>query len=236
MRVTRTGSAGVRASALLGLALVTGCTAVGSGGGLEPAGPRLRAQAEPSREAVSTGGLAALTLAQGDVAGHTVREPAPDERVEQRDVEADGPCRALAHVLAGAAAGDPSGATARRVVGSGTATSVLLATHEGQGGVDAAQASVAAVNRAADECAGGFAYRLGDREQRITEVTREVAPRGADQAVAFGVRMEKSGTPARGRVILLRKGSSIAYITALGTDRSAAVPAEVVEAQLVKLS
>ncbi|WP_236242879.1 hypothetical protein [Streptomyces sp. CC228A] len=235
MRVTRTGSAGVRVVAVVGLVLLAGCTAVGSGGGLEPAGPRLRAQAEPSQEAVSTAGLGALALAGGDVAGHTVREPAPDERVEQRDVEAEGPCRALAYVLAGTAAGTPSATTARRVVGSGTTTSVLLAAQEGQD-VNAAQAAVAAVNQAADDCAGGFAYRLRGQEQRIAGVTREVAPRGADQAVAFGVRVEQDGTRGYGRVIVLRKGSSIAYLSALGTGGNAAVPAEVVEAQLVKLS
>ncbi|WP_326632363.1 hypothetical protein OG808_37570 [Streptomyces sp. NBC_01761] len=118
---------------------------------------------------------------------------------------------------------------------NGAATSVTLAAYRAE---PAAVAVLADLSSAADACAGGFALTVKGENQQITEITRELAPAGTDEAIAFGLTAEQNGKKVQMKVIMFRKGATVGYLGTTAADATAndfAAFADVSRAQLLKL-
>ncbi|MET9964981.1 hypothetical protein ABZZ80_03390 [Streptomyces sp. NPDC006356] len=226
-----------RLGAALALCLVlpvAGCTAASGGGGSSELG--LKPVTEASSGALPTTGLGEVALSAGDVAGYTVTAPDAGETVRQRDVRlSDAACAPVAYALAGTVVGKSSATQIRQAAGQHPVTVVLASYDE-----VAAPAALEALSEAADTCADGFTATVDGHAWRITDVAPRLAPEGADQAMALGALVERDGREARLDVVVLRKGGTVAYLSASGEDRAdggpdTSVPAAVLNAQLAEL-
>jgi hypothetical protein len=218
------------ATLALALVLIAGCTAAGSGGG-SPAGPELRLPPRPSSGPTGTGGPEESALTARDLPGHTVTEvpvPAGTGKTDRKE------CEPLARLLTATAVGKSESTGIRRSSSRGVTTTVTLAGY----GQDGATAALEAVSTAADLCADGFAFTSGGQRRAVTGVVRELAPQGADQAMALALTTGEGGTEHRVKAVVLRLGDRAAHfitpVPAASPD-GFAVPREVVEAQLRKL-
>ncbi|MFI7366598.1 hypothetical protein ACIBO4_31070 [Streptomyces sp. NPDC050149] len=225
-------SIGVLTVILLG---ITGCTVAG-GGGAGESGHGLRIQPEASASAMAPGGLDHLSLTSGDAAGYSIGVLDGAAQVHRSDVVADEVCRALAYVLAGAAPGSPASTSVRRALGKKSETVVALASYTDSRAVGI----LTDLSTAADACPSGFDLTVRGQERHVTKVSRALAPPGTDQAMAFDMTVETGGTKEHAQVIVVRKGSTIGIFSsspagAAKPPANFAVPAPVVEAQLIKL-
>ncbi|MGW0819708.1 hypothetical protein [Streptomyces sp. NPDC002845] len=221
----------------LGLCLAlpaAGCSAVGGGGGgggTSDLGLK-KPVTESSAGAVPAGGLAGVALTAGDVDGFTVRVPTADEAAGQQDVQtSEAPCAPVAYALAGTVIGKPSATEVRRAVHAreDTRVTVTLASYDGT----AAQAALETLSESVDACAAGFTTTVHGQDWHVTELTRQLAPEGADQAMALGAQVERDGSRASMAAVVLRDEGTVGYVSARGgAGEGSAVPAEVIEAQL----
>ncbi|MFJ8644737.1 hypothetical protein ACIRNI_01205 [Streptomyces sp. NPDC093546] len=206
------------ASAVTVLAPLTACT-VAAGGGSSDHG--LKRPPEPS-PAATVGGLKAAALSGADVAGFTVKVPGDGAAPRREDVAAEERCAPVAFGLVGAVVGKAEETVTRQVVDAkGAATTVTLGAYE----KDGAQQAMTELSDAVEACAKGFDVSVKGERQRVTKVDRELAPQGAEQAMAFGITTDK-GTV---KLVVARKGGALGYFTA------PVLPQAVVDAQLVKL-
>ncbi|MFJ9585522.1 hypothetical protein [Streptomyces acidicola] len=119
-------------------------------------------------------------------------------------------------------------------MGEKAAVTVVLAEYAGE----QAQGALDDLSTAVAECADGFAVTVNGEERKVGKVAPEIAPDGADQAMGLGAVVELGGVKTPVKVVVLRKGATVGYISAVPTDkgdRDFAVPAAVIDAQLVKL-
>ncbi|MGW2279316.1 hypothetical protein [Streptomyces sp. NPDC001770] len=230
----RVTACAVSAAALL---LAAGCSVSGSNGG----GGGLQRQGAPSPAPTGVGGLKAKALKTGSVPGATVTTPTGAQAPRPKDVETDKPCGPLARAVAGTALGSPEDTVLRRVTGDGLTTTVTLTVYQDE---EKATAALSALSDAADACTGGFTLKVSGTEHRVTAVTRELAPQGADQAMGFGVARQTTGSDATDspeKIAVMRRGSTIALFTTTAADgatapKDLAVPLAVVETQFVALA
>lgn len=118
-----------------------------------------------------------------------------------------------------------------------TRTLVRLSSYEGDG----AEAAMDSLSKSVDACAKGFKVTASGTDQQVTKVTKTTAPDGADQAIALDVVSEAEGAKVPMKVVVIRKGRTLGYFTALNigalaTGKDFDFPTEVVDAQLVKLA
>ncbi|MPY54995.1 hypothetical protein [Streptomyces acidicola] len=213
--------------------LVSACDVASGGGG---SGDGLNLKAPPHASAVRNAeGLGGATLGARDVDGYAVTSPADDEVTAQRDVKvADDVCDPVAYALSTTVVGKPTSTVVREAMGEKAAVTVVLAEYAGE----QAQGAMDDLSTAVSECAGGFAVTVNGEERKVGKVVPEIAPQGADQAMALGAVVESGGLKTPVKVVVLRKGATVGYISAVPTgkgDKAFAVPAAVVDAQLAKL-
>ncbi|MET8166046.1 hypothetical protein ABZT34_17630 [Streptomyces sp. NPDC005329] len=215
MRSARLGPAVV----LCVLPLLSACD-VASGGGSADGLLKPTAQAGATARA---GGLGSAALVSRDTSGFTVSTP--DDRRKVR-VEQDA-CAPLAYALSGTVVGKPATTVVREAFGEGAEVTVVLAEYaSGQ-----AQQAMDAIATALDECAAGFTATVDGDEHKVGKVAPELAPEGVDQAMAVGATVARSsGKATPTKAVVLRSGSTVAYLS--GTP---SVPATVLDAQVVKL-
>ncbi|MEU9334999.1 hypothetical protein AB0D49_17795 [Streptomyces sp. NPDC048290] len=208
--------------------LLSGCNAISGGGG--GADDLLRPTPQSSAE-VGAGGLGSLSLASSEVDGFAVSGSA--DRREVRDAPDD--CAPLAQALSGAVVADPESTEARQVTGEGAIVTVVLAGY-GDGKASAAMDRLAA---STDRCAEGFTVTVDGAEHRFEAALPELAPQGAEQAMALSARVEQGEEKTPVKVVVLRQGNTLAYLSAIPdgvATKDFAVPPPVIGAQLLKLA
>ncbi|MPY56805.1 hypothetical protein [Streptomyces spongiae] len=161
--------------------------------------------------------------------------PAAGDALGQRDVRVtENTCAPVAYVLSGTVVGGLTSMVVREASGEDAAVTVVLAQYEGE----RAQSAMDDLSTAVAECAGGFTVTVDGDERTVGKVAPEIAPPGADQAMALGAVVESGGVKAPVKVVVFRKGATVGYISAVPTGKAGkdfAVPHAVVDAQLAKL-
>ncbi|MFG3294552.1 hypothetical protein ACGF3G_37835 [Streptomyces sp. NPDC048179] len=144
-------------------------------------------------------------------------------------------CFPLAYALSAAAVGKPTSTVMREVAGGHAVVTVVLAEYGG----GAAQAALDALATALDECVGGFTATVDGEGRAFSRLVPELAPEGADQAMAWGAVVERDGVKSPVKTVVFRKGATVGYLTAVpkgSAPKDFSVPDAVVDAQLAKLS
>jgi hypothetical protein len=212
------------------------------------------AATEPAGKVMTSAELDKAILVTADVEGHTVEEMAEADLPKAEDVtsvKAEA-CTPIAQAMTGVVIGKPSSTAIRDVRAKAaspapgedpllaafniTAVAVLLTAYDGTGSQDA----LASLKTAADACASGFTFTSDGDPEKVTKVTATTAPSGADEAVALTVEIEADGVKAPVKVVVARKGNTLAYFSALNpaslsTGADFEFPAQLVTAQLPKL-
>ncbi|WP_073226088.1 hypothetical protein [Streptomyces sp. NBRC 110465] len=215
-------------------------------------------------KALTAAELEKAALAQGDVEGAKVTKAGPDDEVPADGVKVDKEaCLPVAHAMFGVAEEGVVATAKRKVIdepkadgkksledaakGEGadafkdafnlTSTFVALHSYDGTAGPDA----MAALKKAAADCAGGFTATVAGTPTKVVSMTEEKIT-GGDEAMAWTVTSEDDGTTAPFKLVALRKEGSVATFFAFnlaaagGSDVKFEVPAEVVAAQDKKLA
>lgn len=244
--------------------LVTACGGSSDGGSdsSDKAGGDKAAQAgkTPSAapaKALTAGELEKAALTQADVKSGKVTTKVPAaEDIAQDKVRTDNPaCDPLAHLQAGSYVGKPSATVKRSWLGDvqkpeagakpeevmlaaldRTKVIVTLASYEDGG----AEQAMKDLTKAAAACSGGFGYAVNSDKVKIVKVATTDAPQGADEALAVNETMDAEGVKAPVKGVVVRKGATLAYFSAVNLASGAsgkdfAFPAEIVDAQLAKL-
>ena len=184
----------------------------------------------PASAAALPGGLGEAALAGREAEGFTVTEAeAPVVKVGQNA------CAPAGFVLSGTVIGKPASTVVRQASGEDAVVTVVLAEYQAA----QAQSAMDTLATAVDECAGGFTATVDGEERSFGKVALELAPEGADQAMGLGAVVGRDGAKAPVKVVVLRKGNTVAYVSAVpegSVPKDFAVPAAVVDAQLAKLS
>ncbi|MFI6249982.1 hypothetical protein [Streptomyces sp. NPDC051016] len=144
-------------------------------------------------------------------------------------------CGPVAYVLSAEAAGRPVSVVVREASDEHAVVTVVLAEYGG----GAAQAALDALATALDECAGGFTATVDGEGRAYSRLVPELAPEGADQAMAWGAVVERDCVKAPVKAVVFRKGATVGYLTAVpkgSAPKDFSVPDAVVDAQLAKLS
>jgi hypothetical protein len=239
--IRRSCAAGV---AVLSLTLLAGCSDSGEDG--KEAGKGGSGSAEKKTPALSAADLEKVVLKDGDVKGHKVT--APTVTVEQKDITTeDKACAPLAYATIGSVVDRP-GATVQRETASVpnptdpksldvTRTLIRLSSYEGDG----AKTALASLTKSVDACAKGFKVTADGTDQQVTKVAKTEAPGGADEAVALDIVSEAEDAKVPMKVVVVRKGATVAYFTALNigslaTGKDFDFPAEIADAQIAKLA
>ncbi|MFI2671062.1 hypothetical protein ACH5AU_16170 [Streptomyces albidoflavus] len=250
------------ARALTGVLLcalpVTGCTTSGSDATTDQATassdsqtrraePLPSAAVDPFGEAAapSQAHLERATLNQADLDEGRIRKGPAHHPLQGAKVRTtDDPCTPLARLAAGAALGTPeatAGYNWRGNTGKGSeadkvkvtvTVSTVLAAYQ----ADEATTATAALGTAADTCADGFTYTTPDGRTKVTDITRALAPSGADEVMSLTATLNTAG-PAT--FVVARKGAVIATFRTEATPgdstKPSTVPETLVRAQLALL-
>ncbi|WP_329197526.1 MULTISPECIES: hypothetical protein [unclassified Streptomyces] len=265
MRTVLVRRAVLTASAVSLTLVATACGSGGPGGaGADfKAGPRSGAQPSAAASSASAAGpkgktaaeLGTLLVTPADLPDHKL-EPVTDDEAQNDPIETDtaackplaqaegmqpiGASTGVARVVAGgkarpAAGGAGAAQTPEAAGGAGlkvTATSVALVSYDGKG----AEEAFSAVKDGVRACAGGFSVTQAGEKTDIDSVTSDTALTGGDETVSFSTVMDLGdGDRNVTRVVVLRKGNTLATFTALSVSDEAEQPKAVVDAQVRKL-
>ncbi|MFF1559052.1 hypothetical protein [Streptomyces sp. NPDC058279] len=202
----------------------------------------------------TAGELRPLLVTEADLPEHRL-ERVEDSAAQDDPIETDkAPCKPLAQaegmqpigVSAGVARVVASGRPRAATEGAGaegkadavadavrtTATSVALVSYDGKG----AEEAIGAVKAGVEACAGGFSVTQTGERTAIESVKADTALPGGDEAVSFVTVMDLGdGDRNVTRVVVLRKGNTLATFTALSLTGEAEQPKAVVDAQAKKL-
>lgn len=249
-------SAVVAATAVSLALLVTAC------GGGEKSGdkgdkggtgaPSASASSAPAAKALSAAELDKLIVTTADVKGHQVTKTDDGDVVPAAQVTADkADCAPIAHAMSFISPGSPAASAQRKVLevpkkdasaspeeavlgGLGVqVTAVTLGSYDGQG----AQEAFASVKKAGTECAAGFQVVHLKEKSKVAKVAPETVTAG-DEAVAFTVTSEMEGEPFVSKLVVFRKGNTLASFStiSLAPGGVKTLPQAVVDAQAAKLS
>ncbi|MFR9794481.1 hypothetical protein ACL02U_00985 [Streptomyces sp. MS06] len=235
--------------------------AKGDGGKSPEAGTAASASTAPEAapaKALTAAELKKAALAQADVkSGKVTPLPAKDD-IAQDGVKVDkAECAPLAYLEVGTYTGKPAATEKRSWQGDPkkpaagaseeeqfmagmdvTKVVVTLATYEDGG----AEQAMKDLNDAVGKCAGGYTATAQDTPNKALKVTKTEAPQGADEAVAVTLSLDmEDSDPAPFKGVAVRKGSTVAYFTAvnfaaLANASDFEFPTEIVQAQLAKLA
>ncbi|MFI8999564.1 hypothetical protein [Streptomyces sp. NPDC053541] len=206
------------------------------------------AAATPDVKALPAAELEKLLVTQADLKGYQVQPAKPGERVNAGDVSADkAACETLAEALSWAAPGTPgASATVKTIqvpekkkesfegaIGALVApvTSVTLGSYAGEG----AQEAFASLKTAGTECAGGFTVHGGGVTTKVHKVAPDTVTAG-DEALAWTVTRDMGGEPFVTKLVVLRKGNTLAGFSTLSVSGEVKEqPKTVIDAQAAKL-
>ncbi|MFE0424709.1 hypothetical protein [Streptomyces sp. NPDC058953] len=230
MRVTTTPRA--RTAAALTAACLIGLTACSGSGGGDDESVKGPIDTGPTAGPVSKDALARAVVEA--VPGHRIAAGGAVTAGDVRVGEGEKDCLPVAHALAGVALGKPESVTGQReVTGEGVVTTVTLGLYGRDGGPEAMEGLAEALQK----CGGGFSATVKGVGQKVSKVAAEVAPQGADQAMAFGAEVTRGGKTVPVKAVVFRKGITVGYLSATGADiKDFAFPVEVFEAQIVRLA
>ncbi|MEU3603560.1 hypothetical protein ABZ714_33360 [Streptomyces sp. NPDC006798] len=171
----------------------------------------------------------------GAVPGYKVAAASGVGGKDVRVAEDDEGCLPVAHALAGVALGKPESVSGRRLSGDGVETAVTLGLYDRDGG----PAVMDGLAEALKKCAGGFDVTVAGAGQRVAKVVAEVAPQGAEQAMAFGAEVTREGKTVPVKVVVFRKGYTVGQLSATAAKtgtKDFVFPVKVFEAQIVRLA
>ncbi|MFF5333798.1 hypothetical protein [Streptomyces sp. NPDC013181] len=256
------------AATVMSLALFT--AACGSDGDDKDSGKAAGSSAKPSEKAVDKGAdqpaakvltaaeLEAVSLKQGDVAGHKVTKAGAADKIDAKDVTADkAACDVVADLLMGAKAGEPAASTQRKVISEPkadaakdsedideafnaafdiTTTMTTLAAYEGKG----AEETLASLRTAATDCASGFTITAAGEKQKVAKI-EEAQVKGGEEAAAWTVTIKTDDGNMALKLVALRQGTTLASFSAMnlaaaGSGKDFDLPTAVVDAQAKKLA
>jgi predicted small secreted protein len=254
--ICRTRTA-VLAALVIPLVLIAACD--GSNGEGDDAKSTASARSTQSAaKPLTVAELDAASLVRKDVKGYTVRKLGKGEMAARDKVGADNEdCAALSRALYGVALGEPAAATYRRVTTEPdeeavmdadtdeeleaalvvTTNTVTLASY---GGPEGAEAALKSLSEGITACAGGFQFTATDEERKVTKVAEFTAPEAGDEAIAFTATVRQGGGEGPVKVVVFRKGTTLAYITTINAasllgGKDFDFPADIVDAQAAKL-
>jgi hypothetical protein len=262
MRSTVIRRTAIVAASALSLALVVGCDSSDSGtddakaSSSAPAGSA-SASAPPAATPLTAAELKKASLTTADIDGFSVKTPGKGDVYSQATVKvAKSACAPVAYALSGAPLGKPSVTEQRQLTSKSKASSASPSADELASAYDvsvslvtlssypdqaAAEAVLKSVTDAGSACAGGFTAKADGEDEKVTKLVTDTAPKGADEAVALTATAVQDGSTGPMKVVVLRKGATVAYFTAInvasfisGDDFE--FPTEIVDAQLAKLS
>ncbi|MER7946227.1 hypothetical protein ABTY59_02390 [Streptomyces sp. NPDC096079] len=250
--LTRSTAAAVTAASLA--LLVTAC-----GSGDESDGKDTGKDARPSAsatsgapaaKALSSAELEKLIVEQADLPGHQVQKAKATDLVKPDTLSTDKPsCKPLADAMSFVATGDPAASAHRKAIEvpktegataspqdalgalSAPVTSVTLGSYDGQG----AQEAFAALKTAGTDCAGGFTLNGGGEKTKISKVAPETVSAG-EESLAWTVTTDMDGEPFVTKLVVFRKGNTLASFSTLSLGGTAKdLPKAVIDAQAAKL-
>ncbi|MFC8293086.1 hypothetical protein ACFUJ0_07835 [Streptomyces sp. NPDC057242] len=242
------------AATTVSLALLgTACSGDGAGdSGRGPASPSASATSgAPAAKALSDAGLEKLIVEKADLKGYQVQKAGAGEVVPASEVTTVGAgCAPIAHAMSFNSPGSPAASAERQVLAEpkkdATAapedairgafgvemTALTLGSYDGQG----AQEALASVKKAGADCAGGFSVAHGSEKSKILKVVPESFTAG-EEAVSFTIDSEVEGTPLVSKLVVLRKGNTLASFSSVSFAPGGIkeFPKAVIDAQVAKL-
>ncbi|MFD3652300.1 hypothetical protein [Streptomyces sp. NPDC058620] len=260
----------MRATAVRRTALATSVAALAllatACGGSEPSkgdegkdGAKEGAAGKPAVKALTAAELEKASLAQGDVEAHKITKAGPEDSVAAADVTSDKEaCAPLARAFYGAEEGKPTATTKRQVISEPkvdggdvtegdvedtlesafdlTSTLLTLSSYDSA----TAEGNIAALRKAATDCAGGFSVTTGGETQKVTKITEEKVS-GGEEALAWTLAAEQDGQSMPLTLVALRQGGTVATFTSFNLAAASGkgtleLPAAVVAAQASKLA
>ncbi|NKI44828.1 hypothetical protein [Streptomyces physcomitrii] len=231
-----------------------GTEASGSEGGKEKGGastPAASAPAEAKGEVLSAAALEKAAVADGDVPGHRIDKRAEVDHTEESEVETSrDACGPLALAALGTTTGGPAATAERQALSQPagkdvkdlesafdtTKSMITVASYEANG----APSAMAALRKGVDSCKGGFTTRAHGEEMKIVSVAADKAPALGEEATAFTVVSQEGHDKASFKVVVVRKGRTLAYFSALNlgaivSGKGFAFPVPLAKAQAGKL-
>ncbi|MFE5594561.1 hypothetical protein [Streptomyces sp. NPDC056549] len=250
---TRSTAVAVTAAslALLVSACGSGDKDAGKDSGKDSASPSASATSSaPAAKALSAAELEKLIVEQADLPGHQVQKAKPADLVTSDAVSTDkASCKPLADAMSFIATGNPAASAHRKAIEvpktegataspqdalgalSAPVTSVTLGSYDGQG----AQEVFASLKTAGTDCAGGFTLLGGGEKTKITKVAPETVSAG-EESLAWTVTTDVDGDPFVTKLVVFRKGSTLASFSTLSLGGTVkALPKAVIDAQAAKL-
>ncbi|APE23396.1 hypothetical protein DEJ43_22150 [Streptomyces venezuelae ATCC 10712] len=249
-------SAVVAATAVSLALLVTACGGGEKGGDKGDKGGSAAPSASattsaPPAKALSAAELDELIVETADLKGHQVTKAGSGDVVPAAQVTADkAACAPIAHAMSFISPGSPAASAQRKVMQepkkdasaspedallgglSAMVTAVTLGSYDGQG----AQEAFASVKKAGTECADGFQVVHLKEKTKVAKVAPEAVTAG-EEAVAFTVTSEMEGEPFVSKLVVFRKGNTLASFSTISLVPGGvkALPQAVVDAQAAKL-
>ncbi|WP_031073755.1 hypothetical protein [Streptomyces sp. NRRL S-118] len=246
----------VAATAVCLAVLATACSGSADKGGDsgDKAKPSAAAPEAADVKVPSAAELEKMALAEGDVKQHQVRKAGPAESIAAGEARADKTeCLPVARAMGAVPQGEPAGtATARRVTETGeknkeavesgdimaafrlTTTQVALGAYAGKG----AEEALAALRKAATDCAGGFTATLKGQPAKVTGIT-EAKVSGGDEAGTWNLLVDGDGGKVTYKITAVRKGAVLASFASLNLGAAGGkdypLPTAVIDAQAAKL-
>ncbi|QNE75889.1 hypothetical protein F0344_15720 [Streptomyces finlayi] len=260
MRATAVRRTALAASVATLALLATACGGSDSSKGDEvKEGAKEGAAGKPAVKALTAAELEKVSLVQGDVKAHKIAKAGAKDNVAAADVSSDKEeCAPLARAFYGAEEGKPVATTKRSVVSEPeadagdvtegdaedalasafdvTSTLLSLASYDGA----TAEGNIAALRKAATDCAGGFSITMAGETQKVTKITEEKVS-GGDEALAWTLAAEQDGETMQLTLVALRQGGTVGTLTsfnlaAMSGKGTIELPAAVVAAQVAKLA
>ncbi|MFJ8142617.1 hypothetical protein [Streptomyces sp. NPDC096013] len=192
------------------------------------------------------------SLVKADVAGYEVKAATKAEVTAADAVKVTGAgCQPLGRAVAGAAVGEPDANVSRRVTGNGADAlsaeeeavdiNVGMVTLASYASSDDAATALKSVGDAVAACAGGFEWTAGGELLKASKVARDKAPTAGEEAVAFSAVTPVDGVSAPWKVVVSRKGATLAHFVvsnagSMVSGKDFTFPADLVTAQTGKLA
>ncbi|MEU5403945.1 hypothetical protein ABZ348_32215 [Streptomyces sp. NPDC005963] len=211
------------------------------------------APAAPAAKALSQAELDKLMLTEADLANHKITPASKVDLAAAKGTTADKTeCALLVDAMSLRAPGKPAASASRKIMGipqdpakdaspeeklkaavdalSGTITSDVVGSYDGQGATEA----VAAIKKAGTDCAGGFTLNVPGDKVKISKVEPGAYTAG-DEALAYAFTLDLEGKPSTAHLVAVRKGANVATFFAQSLAGSADQPKAIIDAQVKKL-
>ncbi|QKW09335.1 hypothetical protein HUT18_26070 [Streptomyces sp. NA04227] len=204
---------------------------------------------------LSAAELETAVVKDGEVPGHKISERAKVDRTAEKDVKTErAECGPLANAALGTTTGGPAAKVEREALTKpakgevkdpkdlesafdATKSMISLAAYEDGG----ARSAMEALRKGVAPCGGGFTTHAHGEDLKITSVKEDTAPKLGDEATAFTVVNQQGHDKASFKVVVVRKGNTLAYFTSLNlgaivSGKDFDFPVELAQAQAKKLA